>query len=234
MRRHLLAASVFLLACIGMATTWQTPWVWAVLSSTLLLVLVITRDRRDLAFFALGIGIGGFIDVLQTGAGVTVYHRPGVVLLFPEFVLLYWGMAGVALRRLFLCFPKAEAHPADLGLFVGSVLLSLFGNAAPRGVAVLMLLALGLHLALVRRKGDLLAALLLLVLGPLTESVLIHQGLYHFPSAGGQLIALWLYPLYACVGASLRGLMAWFESGVSRAQPSVQAASPAPGTEKAR
>ena len=219
---HVTASSAFLLACAGMAFFWQTPWVWGILPATLLLVLALTRDPRDLAFFVLGIGLGGFIDVLQTGAGVTVYRTPGAFLLFPGYVLLYWGMAGVALRRLFMCFPEAAFHPADALLFVGAIGLSLLGNAAPRGMAALMVVALLAHLALVRRRGDVAAALLLLVMGPLTESLLIRQGLYHFPSAGDRLITIWLYPLYACIGASLRGLMAWLETALDRALPARQ------------
>lgn len=217
MRVHLLTAAVFIPACLGMAWTWGSPWVWLVLPLCLALMLAIGRDLRDLLYFALGIGLGGFIDVLHTGVGVTVYATPGPLLLFPGYVLLYWGLAGVALRHLRLAFPRTAFHPADLGLFAGAIGLSLLGNFAPRGVALVMLALLVWHLARVRRPGDLLAALLLLVMGPLTESVLIHQGLYHFPSAGGGLIAVWLYPLYACVGASIRGVLALLGSALDPA-----------------
>lgn len=213
---HLLASGVFMLACVGMAQTWATPWVWAILPGCLLAMLAISRDPRDLAFFALGIGLGGFIDVLQTGSGVTVYATPGPVLLFPGYVLLYWGLAGVTLRHLFALFPRAAFHPADLALFVGAILLSLGGNAAPVGVTALMALGLAVHMGIVRRRGDGLAALTLLVMGPLTESLLIRQGLYHFPSAGGSLITLWLYPLYACIGASFRGIVPLLEGALER------------------
>lgn len=216
MLAHLLASSVFLLACVGMALAWPSPWVWLLLPGCLLAMLAIARDPRDLGFFALGIGLGGFIDVLQTASGVTVYRMPGPILLFPGFVLLYWGLAGVSLRHGFKLLPRATFHPADALLFVGAIGLSLLGNLAPRGVAALMVLALGVHLLIVRRRGDALAALMLLVMGPLTESLLIRQGLYHFPSAGASLIAIWLYPLYACIGASLRGILPVLEEALER------------------
>lgn len=228
MRRHLLASFVFLLACLAMAQTWGTPWVWPLLAGCLLLTLAISRDPRDLAFFALGIGLGGFIDVLQTGAGVTVYATPGPILRFPGYVLAYWGMAGVALRHLYALFPSARSHPADAALFVGAILLSLLGNVAPVGVALLMAAGLVAHGWVLRRRGDLLAALLVLVVGPLTESMLIRTGLYHFPSAGNQLIALWLYPLYAAIGAALRGILPRLERlvGFLGIMPSVDADRP--------
>ena len=213
---HLLASSVFLLACAGMALAWSSPWVWGVLAGSLLAMLALSRDPRDLGFFALGIGLGGFIYVLQTASGVTVYRMPGPILLFPGFVLLYWGLAGVSLRHGFKLLPRATFHPADALLFVGAIGLSLLGNFAPRGVAALMVLALALHMGVVRRRGDAQAALMLLIMGPLTESLLIRQGLYHFPSAGESLIAIWLYPLYACIGASLRGILPVLEGALER------------------
>lgn len=213
---HLLASSVFLLACVGMARSWSTPWVWGLLVGCLLLMLAITRNPRDLAFFGMGVGLGGFIDVLQTGSGVTVYRTPGPILLFPTYVLLYWGLAGVTLRQLVTLFPRTSFHPADGMLFVGAIGLSLYGNAAPRGVAALMVLAWALHGRVVRRRGDALAAVFLMGMGPLTESMLIRQGLYHFPSAGEHLISLWLYPLYACIGSSFRGIVPLLEALLDR------------------
>lgn len=222
MRVHLLASSVFLLACLGMALTWSSPWVWGLLSGCLLLMLAISRDPRDLGLFGLGIALGGFIDVLQTGSGVTVYATPGPVLLFPGYVLLYWGLVGVSLRHLFKVLPKATFHPLDGVLFLGVIGLSLFANLAPRGVALLMLVALACHLAVVRRRGDGLAAIALMTMGPLTESMLIREGLYHFPSAGGPLIPLWLYPLYAGIGASFRGIVPVLEGALDRARPGIR------------
>mgnify|MGYP001339235939 CR=1 FL=1 len=217
MLAHLLASGVFLFACLGMALSWSSPWVWGILTACLLMMLAISRDPRDLGFFGLGIALGGFIDVLQTGSGVTVYHTPGPILLFPGYVLVYWGLVGVSLRHLYQVLPKAAAHPLDGMLFAGAIGLSLFGNLAPRGVALLMVVALAAHLMIVRRRGDLLAAIALMTMGPLTESVLIREGLYHFPSAGGGLIAIWLYPLYACIGASFRGIVPLLESTLARA-----------------
>jgi hypothetical protein len=213
---HLLTSSVFLLACLGMALAWSSPWVWGILAGSLLAMLAISRDPRDLGVFALGIGLGGFIDVLQTASGVTVYRMPGPILLFPGFVLLYWGLSGVSLRHLFKLLPRASFHPADGMLFVGAIGLSLFGNVAPRTVAALMVLALAWHLGGVKRRGDGRAALALMIMGPLTESLLIRQGLYHFPSAGDSLVTIWLYPLYACIGASLRGILPVLEDALER------------------
>ncbi|MNX22199.1 hypothetical protein D3C86_521780 [compost metagenome] len=216
MLAHLLASGVFLFACLGMGLTWSSPWVWGILVACLLLMLAISRDPRDLAFFGLGIALGGFIDILQTGSGVTVYRTPGPILLFPGYVLVYWGLVGVSLRHLYKVLPTASYHPLDGALFVGAIGLSLFGNLAPRGVALLMVLALAAHLAIVRRRGDGLAAIALMTIGPLTESVLIREGLYHFPSAGGNLITIWLYPLYACIGASFRGIVPILEGALAR------------------
>lgn len=215
---HLLASSVFLLACLSMALTWSSPWVWGLLVGCLALMLAISRDPRDLGFFGLGIALGGFIDVLQTGTGVTVYATPGPLLLFPGYVLLYWGLVGVSLRHLFTLLPKAAFHPLDLLLFVGVIGLSLFANVAPNGVAMLMLLALAIHLGCLRRRWDWLAAIALMTMGPLTESMLLREGLYHFPSAGGQLVPLWLYPLYAGIGASFRGIVPVLEGALDRAR----------------
>ncbi|GEM_PF-3203660 len=218
MRRHLLSSSVFLLACLGMALSWQSPWVWPLLVGCLLLMLAISRDPKDLGYLVLGIALGGFIDVLQTGAGVTVYAMPGPILRFPAFVLLYWGLVGVALRHLFALLPPSRFHAADAALLVGAILLSLFGNAAPLGVAGLMVLALAVHFLVFRRWADAVAALVLMTMGPLTESMLIREGLYHFPSAEGGLIAIWLYPLYACIGATMRGVFPLLGTLIDRAQ----------------
>jgi hypothetical protein len=222
MRLHLFASGVFLIACLAMAQTWASPWVWPLLSSCLVLMLMISRDIRDLGFFGMGVVLGGFIDLLQTGAGVTVYAISGPILLFPSFVLLYWGLAGMALRHMTELFPKVRFHPADGGLFVGAILLSLFGNAAPLTVAGLLLVALAIHLAFLRRWADGLMALALMMIGPLTESMLIRQGLYHFPSSGDGLIAIWLYPLYGCIGASFRGIVPVLEAVLQRLRSGIR------------
>lgn len=219
MRLHVFTSAVFPLACLGMAQTWASPWVWPVLGLCLLMMLVISRDPRDIGFFGLGVLLGGFIDVLQTSAGVTVYATPGALLGFPAYVLLYWGLAGVTLRHLSALFPKARFHPADGVLFVGAVLLSLFGNAAPQAVASVLYAALVLRLASRRSGADALMALTLLVMGPFTESLLIRQGLYRFPSAGDGLIAIWLYPLYGCIGASFRGILSVLDALLDELMP---------------
>lgn len=213
---HLLVSGVFLLACLGMAVTWRTPWVYPALLSGLGLMLLLSRDPRDLAFFGLGIGMGGSIDLVQTGSGVTVYAMHGPLILLPPFVLLYWGLVGVSLRHLYRLLPRATFHPADAWLFVGSIGLSAFANLSPTGVAALLVVALLGHAWRVRRPADALAAPALAMIGPLTESVLIHQGLYHFPSAGGSLVPMWLFLLYACMGVASRGVFPRLEGLLDR------------------
>lgn len=214
--KHLLVSSVFLVACLAMAGTWSTPWVYPALLSCLGLMLILGRDLRDLAFFGLGIILGGSIDLVQTGSGVTVYAVHGPLILLPPFVLLYWGLVGVSLRHLYRLLPGATFHPLDAWLFAGAIGLSALANLSPLGVAAIMAVALLGHAWRVRRPADALAALALALMGPLTESVLIHQGLYHFPSAGGALVPGWLFPLYACMGAASRGIFPGLENLLGR------------------
>lgn len=207
MRRHLGVAGLMGLACVAMALTWRTVWVYPLLLAAFGLMALVSRDRRDLGFYACGLTFGAGIDVAQSGTGVTVYAAPAHLLFLPLFVFLYWGVALVAVRHLIALLPPAEFHPSDLVLLVGSIGLSLFANQAPMAVAALMLGLLAARFVWVRRPYDLVAALVGMLLGPGSESVLLSQGLYHFPSAHGALVPAWLVALYACVGVAARGLV---------------------------
>lgn len=216
MVKHLGVAGVMGLACLAMATTWQTPWVYPLLLAAFALMGLIGRDRLDLGFYALGLTLGAGIDVAQSGTGVTVYAAPAQLLFLPLFVFFYWGIALVAVRHLVALMPPATFHPSDAVLFAGSVGLSLLANQAPLGVAIAMLALLAIRLVWARQPHDLSAALMGMLLGPGSESVLVSHGLYAFPSSHGALLPLWLFALYACVGLASRGLVAWMSRELSR------------------
>lgn len=216
MIQHLAVAGVMGLACLAMALTWQTPWVYPLLLASFGLMMLVGRDRRDLAFYALGLTFGAGIDVAQSGAGVTVYAAPAQLLFLPLFVYFYWGVALVAVRHLVRLMPPVAPHGSDYMLLAGAIGLSLFANRAPTGVAVAMALLLALRLLWLRRPYDLAAAGMGMLLGPGSESVLLGHGLYFFPSAHGALVPLWLFSCYACVGVAARGLVAALSRELSR------------------
>lgn len=222
MLRHLGVAGLMGLACLAMAMTWQTLWVYPLLGAVLAVMLWVGRDRRDLGFYALGLTLGASIDVAQTGTGVTVYAAPAQLLFLPLFVFLYWGLSGVAVRHLYALMPPAEFHPVDLLLFLGSLGLSLCANQAPELVAVAMLALLGLRFGWIRRPYDGVAMLGGMILGPVSESILLSHGLYTFPSAHGALVPAWLVALYACLGVASRGLVGVLShrrAGLGRGEP---------------
>lgn len=216
MIRHLGVAGVMGLACGAMALTWQTVWVYPLLLLGFLLMGLIGRDRLDPAFYGIGLTLGAGIDVAQSGAGVTVYAAPAHLLFLPLFVFLYWGLAFVAVRHLLALLPPAAPHATDGLLLVGAIGLSLLANRAPVGVTIAMLALLAARLLWVRRRFDLVAAFIAMLLGPGSESVLMSQGLYHFPSAEGALVPAWLVALYACVGVASRGLVTGLSGWLSR------------------
>lgn len=208
MIRHVGIAGVMGLACLAMALSWQTPWVYPLLVAAFPLMLVISRDRADLVYYALGLTLGAGIDVAQSGTGVTIYAAPAQLLFLPLFVFFYWGLGLVAIRHLAALMPPVEFHVADGLVAVGAIGLSLFANQAPTGVAIAMLALLALRLGWVRHRHDWSAALMGMLIGPGSESLLISHGLYAFPSAHGALVPLWLIALYGCIGVASRGLVA--------------------------
>lgn len=216
MKRSLAIAGILILSCLGMALTWQSGWVYLVLLLGMALMLAISREPHDVAFYLLGLTLGAAIDMGQTASGVTVYRAPAALLFLPGFVFLYWALSGIALRHLSKLFGDCDPHLADIALFTTAILLSFAANLSPWLVCGLMLVALGVRCCFVRRQGDVVAAMAGVALGPGLESILLSRGLYHFPSAGSALVPMWLVVLYACVGISGRSFVALAERASSQ------------------
>lgn len=210
MLKHLCIAGVLGFACLLMALYGSSAWVTPLLLLCALAMLGVSRDGADLWFFGLGAVLGSGIDLAQCAVRVTVYSHPSWIGL-PPFVILYWGMIGVALRHLVLLFPPVGYRPSDGLLFVTSLLLSLMANRAPTLVALVMAALALVSLFGAYRPWNAVTALTVAILGPASESLLISHGLYAFPSAHGAVLTPWLFALYACLGASCRGVLARLE-----------------------
>lgn len=215
MKRSLAIAGILALSCVGMALSYQSWLVYPVLLVGAALMLLVGREPLDAAFYLLGLTLGSAIDVGQTASGVTVYAAPAALLMLPGFVFLYWALSGIALRHMTRLIGPCRPHPTDVALFATAIGLSLTANLSPWLAFALMLLALGLRCCWVRQRGDALAAVLGIALGPGLESILLSHGLYHFPSSGSALVPLWLVALYACIGVSARSFVAYAEQAAS-------------------
>ena len=202
----LILDSLALLGTLAVLTsTWRDPW-WA----TALLAALMTfrffwgRAPRDVAIFFFGFVFASLAEIVQVWAGLYSYTQP-CPLIIPYYNFFLWGTVLLAasqwLRALEARFgsPNATVSWTRLGVenagYLAITLLLCLASAHQLAIAALFVVVLVARLVLVRERGNLWFVAAGMLLGPLTESWLVHCGIYQFsePMIGN--LPLW-HPVY--------------------------------------
>ncbi len=178
--------------------------VLALLSALSGLRLLRSRDRHQTLTWCLGASLGSGADALQVAAGVYTYANPSFLL--PGYMLPLWGQIFLVLRGVLRAIDdRADSpwKPLRLdGASAGVTSLFVVATASvcllhPRPVlvaAICITVAILIFLA-DHRPGDGLACGLAAVLGPVSEGILVHGGIYHFPESAFFGLPAW-HPFY--------------------------------------
>lgn len=171
-------------------------------------------DRHVVAIAAAGALLGYVVEHLHRSAGV--WSMPGDQALPPWILAAYFaGLLLVALlgrdveRRL-----GSPLVVTRTGAAVESGLLAAWFLAPPLlhrhelGLAATAFGALALRLALARAPGDAAFAAGVAALDLVAERSMVGAGLYRYTNAAHGALPLWLAPLWAGMGLSIRRLLA--------------------------
>jgi hypothetical protein len=170
------------------------------------------KAGRAFLLFGFGAVVGSGLDALHVHSGTTVYARPWVFEMSP-WVPLIFGLVGLSVGVSYplaerLTGLRADRRPSwsevSLGFAFFAALYATSGYLPTSNLVRLVVVSLGaagLYLWLARTKLALALAVVGAVIGPLTESALVHSGFfaYRYPDLLG--VTMWLPALY--VGGSV-------------------------------
>jgi len=201
----LLLDTLSLLATLAVLTaTWRNVWLATALLAVLTtLRFAVRRSPRDLGIFAFGFVFASLAEVVQVWAGLYAYAQP-CPLVIPVYNFFLWGTVLLTSSQWLRALEARFGAPAGLSwsrlatenaLYGAITALLCLASAHQLAIAVVFATVLVARLVLVAERGNLWFLAVGMLLGPMTESWLVHSGIYRFsqPLVGN--LPLW-HPIY--------------------------------------